>query len=85
VAIGDVTKNSDFRCSEFDVLVLRRMLLISSRLPVDLVNFLSDGFFTRFELKSPNVRLATFCIEPFENENSELTLALGPCEGKRTV
>ena len=69
VAIGDVTKNSDFRWSEVE-LVLRRIDFMSSKLPADLVNFLSIVFLTRFELNSPNL-FGKLCIEPLDDERSE--------------
>lgn len=78
MAIGEVTKNSDFRLSE-EVLVLRPIDWISSRLPADLVNFLElcAAFFVRFELNIPNL-FAKFCIEPFEEEKSELMPDVDP-------
>lgn len=80
VAIGDATKNSDFRWSDAE-LVLRRMILISSILPVDLVNFLCRGFFTRFELNNPNF-FVKFCTEPLEDEKSEL-MDVESCQEQR--
>lgn len=84
VLIGDVTKNSDFRWSEFE-LIFRRILFISSKLPVDLVSFrkLSLGFLNRFELNSPNF-LGKFCIEPLEDEKSEPIPDVDSCK-KREI
>ena len=84
VLIGDVTKNSDFRWSELE-LIFRRILFISSKLPVDLVSFrkFSLGFLNRFELNSPNF-LGKFCIEPLEDEKSEPMPDVDSCK-KRII